>query len=889
MKKFILQKLITIGISAVILLGAVQSSEGYTTDSLFYDGIDLETGIIEHDDSMFVLVAGDVEQIKYISEINQGNIPLTFSPSIDLHFELGLEEEPSIISPVVVLKPAEDTKLAVLKDTFFANVDYSTIQDIQFINSEDFDEKLTSNDTVVLSTSEGNIFKLGNIVQSQKFIVSLDYQKLTPSVFPTPEPTPPSAVPEASTFILFGVGLLLIIGIVGRNKRRQTFFSLMVFLGLFALLVIGASPLCVYAIEIGEIAPEDQDVIEEYIGENIASVYGTAFYIEGEGYKFVQELVGSPIEYVQKGFPSKLGEIKYYQEFETGVILTPCAVESAGCVIYQEFYTKWKELGFNADNPLGAPFNNPFHDKESLNGTMGIVQEFEEGAIVYHEGETYFEEDPIENDDEHHAVYEEIYEKWGDENVWKEGIYEQSPLGFPMRDVEDAPPSGVTGRAGKMANFQGGAIYLQDGEGEAYEVHGLIHLAYNETGGPESWLGYPITDEEKNYLGYSINIFEGGYITSFDDSNYEAFKYMNDAKSHIEVFDFWRKADPIANDPRNLIRPSIWVPNFDAQFKVRNVGIAPILIEKLGLRIYEATGSEPSEILSDGGYYMDLEAPDHGRRHDENIILRDGENHHFTFSDAMIGEPGTYWLVAAAQIRGCWYRLDWMEFNVLGCWNEPETELIPIKLQDTVLDIYDFIRGLMPPDIVSTIINLLIRREDDHIVKEVLINRNTLSCEGYDPICTEIISGDDGAGDGGITLLECSSIIPIPIVPLGKTVDSSTRIGLSYDLSAETRCDNSSKVCGEAKLIADVTYEEKSIISFPTSVHTVFEYTQEGGDGTICYNPVRSPDEALCIKTNGIKLNGNMVTTIKTFGRTIFVDKSPRVTYHPSAKFGSCE
>jgi len=65
-----------------------------------------------------------------------------------------------------------------------------------------------------------------------------------------------------------------------------------------------------------------------------------------------------------------------------------------------------------------------------------------------------------------------------------------SGLGYPVTD-ESGTPDGI----GRYTHFQGGSIYWSPSTG-AHEVHGAIRDRWAQLGWEQSYLGYPISDEE---------------------------------------------------------------------------------------------------------------------------------------------------------------------------------------------------------------------------------------------------------------------------------------------------------------------------------------------------------------------------------------------------------
>ncbi|WP_307188883.1 LGFP repeat-containing protein [Nocardia anaemiae] len=82
------------------------------------------------------------------------------------------------------------------------------------------------------------------------------------------------------------------------------------------------------------------------------------------------------------------------------------------------------------------------------------------------------------------------------------------PLGAPLREDEDAPNDG------EWQDFTGGAIVWSKDNG-AHIVWGEIRKAWEDNGGAEGKLGYPISDE-KDIPGGKQSDFVGGTITWVD-------------------------------------------------------------------------------------------------------------------------------------------------------------------------------------------------------------------------------------------------------------------------------------------------------------------------------------------------------------------------------------
>jgi uncharacterized protein with LGFP repeats len=89
-------------------------------------------------------------------------------------------------------------------------------------------------------------------------------------------------------------------------------------------------------------------------------------------------------------------------------------------------------------------------------------------------------------------------------------------LGFPLTD-ETGTPDG----RGRFNHFQGGSIYWTPQTG-AHEVHGAIRNEWQRLGWERSRLGYPRSDERPLPDGRGrVSEFEGGHILWWPDRGVE--------------------------------------------------------------------------------------------------------------------------------------------------------------------------------------------------------------------------------------------------------------------------------------------------------------------------------------------------------------------------------
>ena len=107
-----------------------------------------------------------------------------------------------------------------------------------------------------------------------------------------------------------------------------------------------------------------------------------------------------------------------------------------------------------------------------------------------------------------------------------------SYLGYPTSDEREANPS-MLGTKGRAQDFQFGHIhYHRTGKyaGRAFETHGRIDDVYvRQCGGSGSWLGFPVSDQYVNSSGHDQGDFEGGYITTLNGYNYNAYHWSSTA------------------------------------------------------------------------------------------------------------------------------------------------------------------------------------------------------------------------------------------------------------------------------------------------------------------------------------------------------------------------
>jgi murein DD-endopeptidase MepM/ murein hydrolase activator NlpD len=94
-------------------------------------------------------------------------------------------------------------------------------------------------------------------------------------------------------------------------------------------------------------------------------------------------------------------------------------------------------------------------------------------------------------------------------------------LGYPTGDARVLSVS--QGLPAFVSDFKGGHVWLRSGGREAFATVGGIDAAYIAANGSAGCLGFPTTNEFVNTSGRPQTNFEGGYITTLDGVNYQAF------------------------------------------------------------------------------------------------------------------------------------------------------------------------------------------------------------------------------------------------------------------------------------------------------------------------------------------------------------------------------
>jgi hypothetical protein len=189
--------------------------------------------------------------------------------------------------------------------------------------------------------------------------------------------------------------------------------------------------------------------------------------------------LGSPLYDQVQPSPDGVG---FYMNYQGGCIYWNPSTGAFS--IHGAIRDKWASMGWEKGF-LGYPLT----DETGTPDGVGRYNHFQGGSIYWTPGTGA------------HEVHGAIRDKWALLG-WETGL-----LGYPLTD-EGGTPDGV----GRYNHFQGGSVYWTPGTG-ANEVHGAIRDKWAQMGWEQSYLGYPVSDEEGLTNGGRISIFQQGNIT----------------------------------------------------------------------------------------------------------------------------------------------------------------------------------------------------------------------------------------------------------------------------------------------------------------------------------------------------------------------------------------
>ena len=233
-------------------------------------------------------------------------------------------------------------------------------------------------------------------------------------------------------------------------------------------------------------------------------------------------VLGSPATEVHRAWGYLMQDFRGASGYAGGIIMYN-PYNNYAYYIHGAIWERYYNLGgprakIDIKFELGPPTSDikPYIHTEpaevSSHGTQFRYQHFEGGALNHNvDAGDVFE------------IHGAIFAKWGELG------YADDELGLVTSDEREAAQSPI-GTEGRVSDFEGGHIHWHHTGGHggtSYETHGAIDAVYCAEGGSSGDLGFPVSDEYVNPSGYPQSDFEGGYITTTDGMNYEAFEYAD--------------------------------------------------------------------------------------------------------------------------------------------------------------------------------------------------------------------------------------------------------------------------------------------------------------------------------------------------------------------------
>ncbi len=186
----------TMCITMMVLLGITGSTWAYSMQAGFlYEGFDLDMGAMEYDRTVLVVQMG--ESVDELLRPNRS--PLAdFSPAVDISFDF----DPGLPQFVDVVLHG-GVKLAVIQDLAF-DANYTMFDSLTFTDSL-YSVSVAQNDLLLAWTADDRYFKVGNWFRNE-WDIAFDVLEV-------------STVPEPSTVLLMGLGILGILKLRRRSKN----------------------------------------------------------------------------------------------------------------------------------------------------------------------------------------------------------------------------------------------------------------------------------------------------------------------------------------------------------------------------------------------------------------------------------------------------------------------------------------------------------------------------------------------------------------------------------------------------------------------------------------------------------------------------------------------
>ena len=210
MKKII----IALCVSFVVLGGVVGTVWAYSLQAEFFiDGVDLDVGEVYHDPMIVIIVYGNVDKIETL--LKPSGDFIDFDPAADFHFEFDPEDGISLVFDLEAMNSPPISGVAVLQDTFPTQVDPATFASLPFVTDFSLPIFFDPFDTVLLALESGQYLTIGIMDQDMFALqVAIDEWSGIPGN---------GEIPEPSTLLLLGLGLLGTFWLIQRRKKREAF------------------------------------------------------------------------------------------------------------------------------------------------------------------------------------------------------------------------------------------------------------------------------------------------------------------------------------------------------------------------------------------------------------------------------------------------------------------------------------------------------------------------------------------------------------------------------------------------------------------------------------------------------------------------------------------
>ncbi|MCP4396914.1 MAG: PEP-CTERM sorting domain-containing protein [bacterium] len=170
------------------------------TATFFIDGVALDTGAIYQDPTILIVAFGAEDEIIQILQPDLEQLA-DFDPQVDFHFDFTIAAENSAL--FVPEEGGDIVGMFASKKPLPDNIDVSMFED-------PFSVSLEHDDILLLQTADKRYFELSDFSPQPMWALRMEIIDITETI-----------VPEPSTIILLGLGLLSFLNIVRRRKNRN--------------------------------------------------------------------------------------------------------------------------------------------------------------------------------------------------------------------------------------------------------------------------------------------------------------------------------------------------------------------------------------------------------------------------------------------------------------------------------------------------------------------------------------------------------------------------------------------------------------------------------------------------------------------------------------------